>query len=120
LSHRHAEAQRRAIWPPEPGFFVVGLARGAWRVPARLIHDSSGWHAEVDETVHPAHRDPVHAPMVDTVWHHGMRVPEADFRWLLATKAHAKIHDPEHPSLWPRRKIDPRRLKPIQHEGIPA
>ena len=115
LSPRHARDQRRAIWPPEPGTFVLGLVRGAWRVPCRIVHDDDGWHAEIDGVVHPAHRDPALAYMVDAVWHGGTLVAQPDYDWFVAIKVWAQINDPSHPCLNPRKVIDPSLLKPIFH-----
>jgi hypothetical protein len=113
---RHGTAQRRAVWPPEQGFFAIALAKGAWHVPAQIVQDGEGWHAEVNGEIHPSHHEPVYAPMVATLWHSGLKISEADYRWLSAIRDHARQADPEHPCLHPRRAIDPRRLSPITFE----
>lgn len=114
--NRHASEQRRVIWPPEAGYFALALVRGGWRVPARIVRDDNGWSAEVDSEMQLGHPDPALATMLANVWHGGMKISEADYRWLLAIKDHARQHDPDHPCLSPRKKIDPRRLKPFTFE----
>lgn len=111
---RHAAAQRRLIWPPEPGHFLLRLAKGAWRVPCQIHRDADGrWHAEVDGEHHPAHADPAHAYMIDALWCGGIKIQKADFDWYVAMKEHARLHDPSHPSLHARTPMDPRRLRPL-------
>lgn len=112
---RRAKEQRRMVWPPEPGLFCLRLVRDGWRVPAKIVHDEEGrWHAEVDEEVHESHPDPAHAYMVSAIWHAGLKLPQADYDWLLAIKRHAQKHDPTHPSLNPRRSITPMWLRPLE------
>lgn len=90
------------------------LARGAYRVPARIARDADGfWLAIVDDEMFAAHPDPALAHMVAAIWHSGERIPEETYRWMLAVKAHARLHDPSHPALHPRKAIDHRLLTPI-------
>lgn len=111
---RHAESQRRQVWPPEPGFFGFALVRKAWRVPCRIIRTEAGlWQAEIDDVLNPAHHDPAHAEGVAMLWHGGVKIPESDYRWLCAVREWAKANAPEHPALSPRKAIDPRRLTPL-------
>jgi hypothetical protein len=112
-SLRHRADQRRQIWPPEPGYFLLRLVKDGWRVPCRIIHDAEGWHAEVDGTHHPAHADPALAYMTDALWHGGLRISQADYNWAVATREQARATAPDHPSLHPRKPMDPRTLKPI-------
>lgn len=113
-AYRHAESQRRLVWPPSPGWFALALVRRGWKVPCRIVRDDDGWHAEVDGVAHPAHPDPAHAYLVDAVWHGGIRIPESEYLWLEAVRAWALAHEPgSHPAANPRKAIDPRRLAPI-------
>jgi hypothetical protein len=118
-SARHAESQRRLIWPPSPGYFRLALVRGGWRVPCRIISGEAGWHAEINGEIFPPHPDPVQARRVDAVWHGGIMINESDFLWLESVRAWALAHEPEHPAARPLKAIDPRRLIPImpaQHQ----
>jgi hypothetical protein len=112
-SRRHDAAQRRAIWPPSPGFFQLRLVRRGWPVPARIVCDVEGWHAEIDGVASAPHDDPAHAPDVARVWHGGHRIAEADYRYLLDLKDWARDCEPGHPCLHPQRPIDPGLLPPI-------
>jgi hypothetical protein len=114
MSNRHATFQRRLIWPPEPGIFALRLVRGAWRAPCRIIYNDDGrWQAEIDGELQEPDADPALAHMVSAIWHGGIKVDAATYQWMLAVKAHAALHDPDHPALHPRKPIDPRRLKPL-------
>lgn len=110
---RHARVQARSIWPPSPGLFSVSLTRGAWKVPARIVHEDGLWHAEIDGEEYTAHSDPTLAAMVDYVWHSGLRIDQAAYDWLMVLKDWARANNPDHPCLSPRRAIDPNRLRPI-------
>jgi hypothetical protein len=112
-SRLHSAAQRRNIWPPEPGTFCVRLAKSAWRVPAQIIHSDIGWQAEVDGVKHPPHLDPALALHVAMVWHHGTMIPRDSFQWLNDVRAWAKVNCPDHPALFPLRAIDPNKIPPI-------
>lgn len=109
----HNPAQRRNIWPPEPGTFCLRLAKNAWRVPAQIARTDIGWQAEVDDIKHPAHPDPEHAEQVAMIWHHGSMIPLADFLWLHQVREWAKLNCPDHPALFPYRAIDPHTTPPI-------
>lgn len=116
---RHAAAQRRLIWPPEPGFFALRLARGGWRVPARIHHAGGVWWAEIDGIAGPADPDPAYARGVDRIWHGGIRIQaESEYRYMLALKAWAAANDPRHPCLHPTQPIDRMRLSPLLPPGL--
>lgn len=114
--NRKHYAQHRTIWPPEAGtLFAFRLVKDGWRVPGRIICDDEGrWHAEIDGTAYPAHADPALAPMVDALWHGGIKIPQADFDWLIEIREFARKYDPDHPSLHPRDPISPRSLRPME------
>lgn len=112
-SRLHNPAQRRNVWPPQPGLFVMRLAKNAWTVPAQIILSDIGWQAEVDTTRHPSHRDPALAENVALVWHHGRIVPLADWQWFCDVREWAKVNCPDHPALFPYRAIDPNTIPPI-------
>lgn len=111
---QHDTTQARVVWPPEPGTFSLRLVRRGWRVPARIQRTADAlWQADVDGVLCDAHIDPALADRVATIWHHGLRIPDSEYRWLLALKAHAALYAPQHPCLSPRTPIDPRRLAPL-------
>lgn len=112
-SRLHAASQRRNIWPPQPGTFCVRLGKNTWRVPARIIHGDTGWQAEVDNLLHPAHPDPTQATQVAMIWHHGTMIPLVDWQWLCDVREWARENSPDHPSLFPYRAIDPNKIAPI-------
>lgn len=112
-SPRHAAAQSRAVWPPEPGLFSLALVRGGWKVPARIVRDADGWLAEVDGETSSAHPDPAYAPGVASLWANGLKIDEATFNYLTALREWARLHDPAHPSLHPYRPIDRLTARPL-------
>jgi hypothetical protein len=113
---RHDASQSRLIWPPMPGYFALQLVRRGWRVPACIAHEDARWYAIIDGIARDSHIDPAYAPDVARVWTGGLRIPRADYEWLLALKEHALVHDPDHPCLSPHKAIRPNLLRPI----IPA
>lgn len=116
---RHAPAQTRAIWPPEPGFFAVRLHKGGWRVPAEIRHTDGLWCAIVDGAARMPHADPETAQDIARVWHGGVRIDQATYAWLIAVRDAAASTDPEHPALHPNQPINHARLKPLAiHTGV--
>jgi hypothetical protein len=132
MSERHAPAQSRLIWPPEPGLFRLRLVKGAWGVPARIlrrdIRDCGGygcghqpcicdplfvWQAEIDEAKNEPNIDPALARGVDTIWHGGLKIDQAEYDWLIETKRYAETSNPGHPCLHPTRPINRSRLRPF-------
>jgi len=112
MTDRHAPSQRRLIWPPSPGWFKLRLVRGGWQVPAMICHhDQIGWWAVLDGEQFAPHDDPAHAPRVSDIWT-GTIIDEATYDWLLAVKAWARQHEPDHPCLSPTKPISHRRLIP--------
>lgn len=111
---RHDARQRRAIWPPQPGFFRLRLAKNAWPVPARITHDGDMWQATIDGSECAAHADPALAPRVTDIWEGGWIVDEAEYRWALAVRDAAAAADhTDHPALNPTKAINPLRLIPL-------
>jgi hypothetical protein len=110
---RHHAAQRRAIWPPEPGHFSLRLVRRGWPVPAAIHCQDGLWWADIDGRAYPRHADPAHAAGVDRIWHGGLRVAEHEHRFLIALKEWAQTHQPDHPCLHPLKPINPALLRPI-------
>jgi hypothetical protein len=105
--------QSRAVWPPEPGWFALSLVSKAWKVPARIVFEDGLWRAIIDGIARDQHADPAHAPDVAWVWQSGLIIDENTYAWLNATREWARLHDSMHPSLSPRRAIDPAKLEPI-------
>lgn len=116
---RHDPAQSRRIDQVEAGYFRLRLAKGAWAVPARIVRDPerNQWRAILDGEDGTPHCDPMLAQNVSRIWEGGVIITRAEYEWLLAVKLHYSIHDPEHPSLHPRRPVSPMRLKPIMPRG---
>ena len=112
-SELHAEIQRRVINAPAPGFYSMRLVRNGWRVPCRIVHDENGWHAIINGEVQPAFPDPYDAPFVATLHERGLRIDQPTYDWLIALKAYAEAHEPDHPAARPLLAIDPMQLKPI-------
>jgi hypothetical protein len=112
-SELHAARQRRRIDAPEPGYFSMRLVKGGWRVPCRIVHDAHGWHAEINGEVQPAFPDPYAAPGVSRVHERGLRIDQPTYDRLIALKAYAEAHEPDHPAANPLRAIDPMQLQPI-------
>jgi hypothetical protein len=117
--HRHP-SQARPVWPPQPGYFALRRTRGGWRVPAQIVCDDGLWYAIIDGVPGNSHINPEHAPGVDTIWTSGLRLPEADFRYLEAVRAWAIDNDPSHPALHPFKSIDPMQLRPLMPRLAPV
>ena len=117
-SELHAAEQRRVIDAPQPGYYTLRLARGAWRVPCRIVHDEDGWHAEINGDVQPASPDPYAAPGVAHVHERGLRIDQPTYDWLVALKAYVEAHEPDHPAARPLDPIDPMQLRPIMPRGV--
>lgn len=113
-SPRHAAAQTRAVWPPEPGLFSMTLVRGGWKVPARIARDADGaWVAEVNGETCAAHPDPAYAHGVASIWANGLKIDEATYNYLSATREWARLHDPAHPALHPDTPINRLTVRPL-------
>lgn len=114
MPFRKAVQASRLIWPPEPGYFALRRHRKAWRVPAQIARDDAGlWCAIIDGVARDSHSDPAHAPDVGVIWHSGIRIPAAEYRYMLDFKAWALDNDPSHPCLHPFEPIDPMQLRPL-------
>lgn len=100
------EAPRR-VDVPEPGFFLLRLVKGGVQVAARIIHDESGWSAEINGERGPAAADPFEAPGLSKIWTFGLRVDEAEYRYRLDVAQWARAHQPTHPAADPTRPVDP-------------
>lgn len=104
---------------PEPGFWLVRLARGGVEVPARIFR-----HTTTEEPGDPANRmerpsflvaeilgEPVD---LEEVWHRrGRAIDEAEYRYQVADFAHARDWRPGDPKATPRAPIDLTRLPPL-------
>lgn len=112
MSDRHHPSQRRAVWPPETGYFRLRFVRGAWAVPARITCEDGLWQATIDGDDRQADADPAVAPGVADVWHGGTMIDAVTYAWLLAMKDWALANEPKHPCLHPREAINPAQLKP--------
>jgi hypothetical protein len=114
MVERHAENQRRPVWPPCPGFFRLALVRGAWGVPCQIVHHPDlGWQAIVDEKLCQPHIDPAYAERITQVWSYGFIITQSEYDWLIAVKRHAEKEDPHHPCLHPNMPISPLHVKPL-------
>lgn len=103
----------RRVDQPEPGFFRIKLVKGGAPVAAAIYHDADGWHAEIDGKKLPAAEDPWHAEGLARTWHYGIMVPEEEYRFMLARAAHAREHDPTHPTANPEQPINLADLPPL-------
>jgi hypothetical protein len=113
VSDRHAAAQRRVVWPPEPGLFRLRLVRGGWGVPARIAVTIDGWRAEIDGIAYPPDPDPARAPGVERIWVSAEIIDQLEYQWLVEMREWALAHDPDHPAANPQRAINPAELRPI-------
>ena len=113
-SELHASDQRRRIDAPEPGYFSMRLVHGGWRVPCRIVHDENGWYAVVNGNAEAPADNPHDAARVSRIWEHGLRIDQPTYDWLIALKAYAETHEPDHPAANVQRAIDPNQLQPIQ------
>lgn len=115
MTERHDASQRRSadVADAQPGFYRLRLVRDGWQVPCRILHENGQWQAEIDGELREAHPQPEHADGLAAIWHGAMIVTESEYRWAVATREHARAHEPDHPSLHPFRPIEPMRLKPL-------
>lgn len=122
-------AEQRRVDPanPEPGFYLISLVPGGWRVPARIITENDYIRAIVNGSEIPEYwrRDDLPDQWADAIadgrlFEHqlfrillfGERCDSVAYQHGLATKAWASAHQPDHPCLTP--------LKPIDKNKLPA
>jgi len=103
----------RSVETPEPGHFVLRLVRGGPQVAARIVHDDTGWWAEINATKYPAAADPFEAEGIARIWHYGRRVDVPEYEYRLKLAAWAREHDPDHPMANPERPVSPNATKPV-------
>jgi len=103
----------RRVDQPEPGFFRIKLVKGGPPVAAAIVHDADGWHAVIDGDRLPSAEDPWHAEGLARVWHYGLIIDEPEYRFMLARAAHARAHDPTHPTANPDQPINLADLPPL-------
>lgn len=110
----------RALLRPEPGFWLVRLAKGAVRVPAAIE-----WHETVVDPDFPENDmrgtrfrylaatingEPA---ALDDVWlYRGEPISRQEYRYRLADSAHAREWRPDDPLAQPRKAIDLFTVKP--------
>jgi hypothetical protein len=119
MSGRRREAPR-AIHDPQPGYFLTRLCRGGWLVPARIDRAENGDWITVIDGEQRQHPDPTEAG-VFRVWLGGTPCEPWQYQDRLELKAWAATNDPDHPSLHPKRPIDPMRLtpRPVPRSVVP-
>lgn len=103
----------RRVDTPSAGFFAIRLVKGGALVPAAIVQDAEGWHVVINGERHPPDADPWHAFGMSKVWHYGREIDEAEYRFMLARAAHAREHDPTHPTANPEQPISLADMKPI-------
>jgi hypothetical protein len=117
-SERHALGQERQVDHVDPGFYRLALVKGGWRVPCRICHEDNGfdpyWWGEIDGEANGLRvRDPFDCPVIVQIHEWGEKISDRQFDWLVAIKQWAAQHDPSHPCLHPRRRIDHMNLRPL-------
>jgi hypothetical protein len=114
--HRHHPSQSRRSDQIEEGYYSLVLARGGWPVPCRIERTDDGqqWFAVIDGIVRPANPDPWYAEGIVNIHEHGLRISQQEYDWRIETKQWAVENDPSHPALSPRRRIEIRKLRPLQ------
>jgi hypothetical protein len=113
MNQRHGADQVRAVWPPEPGFFRLRLVRKGWAVPCQIICQDGQWQAEVDGVLLPPVAQPEDAGAIGDIWAYGEKITAPVYDWLHKMRRWAAFHDPDHPSLHPRKPINPMTLRPL-------
>jgi hypothetical protein len=118
---RHDPAQARVVDRVEPGFYRMRLARGCWRVPCRILRtdDRLYWFSVIDGFEHEPHASPWIAEGVSMIHTYGEKITQRQYDWLLSIKDWATVHEPDHPSLWPQRRMDPLTLRPLSPRKTP-
>lgn len=105
---------------PRPGFYLLALVPGGWKVAVEITAVRNGWGLIVDGDHHPLtwNREDVllayaegmltgelfNHPMLRVVLF-GTLVDEAAYLQRLALKEWARRHEPRHPCLYPDRPI---------------
>lgn len=98
---------------PTPGFYLVKLRRdGPW-VGASISHTEDGWCCTINGHVSGPSQDPWSVDGMGKVHWGGRETTEAEVAYRLALKAHAEMHDPEHPAANPHKPISLDDFKPI-------
>jgi hypothetical protein len=102
----------RVISDPQPGFFVTRLVRGGPMVPAVIWRPCPLEIDPYEGIIQPLDRYPhLRARILDrdvhpeTVWAAGRAVPMAEWRFLTAMVAWARIWAPDHPLANPKTPI---------------
>lgn len=107
-----------------PGFYRLAKAPRCWKVPARIGLENGLYTAEIDgEAIDGSwSEDDIEWQLFEWLTHagsypffhlvlFGRPSTGAEFKWLLALKDWAAIHNPNHPCLHPLRSMDPLTLK---------
>lgn len=103
----------RRVDQPRAGYFSLKLVKGGAPVAAAIVEDADGWHVVINGERRASAEDPWQAPDMSRVWHYSREIDEAEYRFMLARAAHAREHDPTHPTANPEAPIDFNAIKPL-------
>ena len=114
----------RAIASPEPCLRQIKLVRGGVWLPARIHRTCHCTLNGGDESAPHPWRDTCdrypqleaeingRPASVDRVWTSGEEIDEAEYRYLMDDRAHARAHRPDSPEANPRQAVDFDTLEP--------
>ena len=107
-------AAARQMLSPEPGYWLVTLAKGGPRVPAAIIRCQTVVDPDFAENRMDGTRSPFLAAFIagrpaalEEVWHRrGEVITESEYRFRIADAAWATEHKPDEPIAQPRKPVD--------------
>ena len=117
--------ERATSLEPQPGLFRLRLVKNGPLLAARIVHEptrdpetgeildrSPMWRGDIDWESDP---DPSPAPTerVMRIWLWGERISQAEFDFLIADAAWARMHDGADPRANPRVSVSLRAIKAI-------
>ena len=119
LSAPRYSRESRKMLDPQPGFWLVRLAKGAPQVPAAIVRVHTT--AEPGNPANLMERSPFLAAFVagepvdlDAVWQRrGEPITEAEYNFRIADLEHAKAWRPDDPRGKPREAVDWQNVLPF-------
>jgi hypothetical protein len=102
----------RALLSPEPGFWLVRLAKGAPLVPAAILrvhttHEPGNPGNAMERSPFLAAEIAGETCDIDAVWlRKGEPITESEYRFRCADAAHARQWRPDEPQAQPRKAVD--------------
>ena len=99
---------------PEPGHYLIRLARGGPFVGASIaFNDVNGWSVMIDGEEQGPDPDPWQLPFMEKVHWFGRASTEAEVKFRIGLKRYQEIHKPDGIAANPRSPINANKYIPI-------